>query len=195
MEWFLAALIAGLLTIFDLDRTFYVPKAASERASLWLLWYGFAAGNALLAVGVHASIRHLKPFSAWYPPLRGVIVGLSVLAILRLKLTTFSLEGHDVPFGFELFYESAKGFVYQRINDIAKRARREEALSLVQSRSVQELTILARLNADHDALLTTNARSKHKDWILQVRANSTLTDGEKRIELANYILLGKAPDS
>lgn len=191
MEWVAAGVIAGLLTIFDLDRTFYVPKKKSRALSLWGLWYGFAAANAGLAIAIETAVRNLKPFVQWYAPVRGAVVGLSVLAILRLKLTTFSFAGKEVPFGFELFYEGAKGFVYKRINAIAKEARLTETMELATSKSLPDLMVMARLNAEQDALLDANERAMDKAWILQVQADSQSTEAEKRAVLANYILSGK----
>jgi hypothetical protein len=193
LEWILAGAVAGLLTLFDLDRIFYVPKKTSSKLSLWAMWYGFALANAALAIGVTSAVRNLRPFSDWYGPLRGAVVGLSVLAILRLKLTTFSFAGKEVPFGFELFYEGAKGFVYKRINSIAKRARLDETMELAKTLTLQELTMRARLNADQDALLNASERLLDKNWILQVLNDTNSSEAEKRAQLANYILSGQRP--
>jgi len=41
LEAVVAVLTAALLTLFDLDRTFYVPRAVPRKAALRLWWWSF----------------------------------------------------------------------------------------------------------------------------------------------------------
>ena len=97
MEMTIAGLTAGALTLFDLDRTFYVPASVSGRAAFALWWWGFILGNAVLAVLLYLTLATIEPFAGMPPIVRGLVIGISYLALIRLKFTTFSFGGQDVP--------------------------------------------------------------------------------------------------
>jgi len=98
--WAIAGGTAGVLTLFDLDRVFYVPREAKQKFALYFWWWGFILANGLLAVGLYFGVKNLDTFKDWSAPLLALTVGASYLAIIHAKFTTFSLGGKDVPFGF-----------------------------------------------------------------------------------------------
>lgn len=192
MEQLFAASTAGLLTLFDLDRTFYIPQHTSEKAKLYLWWWGFIVTNALLALGLSLGLGNLGLLpdieQGW---LRGIAVGLGFLAIIRVKLTTFKVQGKEVPFGLELLYEGAKDFVYKRINRITVESRYRETVDLAAKKDLRELGMRARLRVDQDALLASDERVRIKAWLLRVIEDENATDEEKRTSLADFILSGQ----
>jgi len=129
----LSMFIAGLLTLFDLDDIFYVPKSVSgfswmdtwSRLNLFFWWWGFVAVNAILAGALYLILRkdQIKDF---HPLLAAAGTGFGYLALVRVKFTTIQ----DVPIGFELFYERAKNFAYKRINRITTHARQVELTTM-----------------------------------------------------------------
>jgi hypothetical protein len=158
-EVILTVLLAGCLTLFDLDEVFYVPERGAQKWWLRLWWWGFVLLNGVLAGGLYLVFREedgLKDMNRWG---RAVAVGLGYLALIRLKLTTI----RDVPVGLEVFYEKAKAYVYKRINRIAARARDEETLRLVQEQPLAELTNRAKLRLLNDALLSPEEKRKTKE--------------------------------
>lgn len=188
MSALLAAAIAVLLTVFDMDRTFYLPKANPQKAALYAWMGAFVAVNAALAAGTYAVIRDVAPFEDWHSALTALAAGAGYLAIIHAKITTFSWQGGEVPFGFELLYQGGKNYVYKRINRIAKRARATETQTLANDKVLAELAQQARLAITQDALLTSEEKQRHKEWLLSVLNDTSVDDMDKRLCIANYIL-------
>jgi hypothetical protein len=186
-----AGITAALLTLFDLDRTFYVPSKVPRKVALWAWWWGFIVANGLLAAALYGVIGNTDALRNWNPWLKAVTVGLSYLALVRLKLTTFTFQGKEVPGGFELFYEAAKEFVYKRINKIAKAARFDETTELSNKLSLPELAARAKLSIEQDALLPPEEKRSRKAWVLKVLTDNSSSDSDKRSVLADYILSGQ----
>jgi hypothetical protein len=182
--------IAGLLTLLDLDRTFYVPTDTTDRAKLWAWWWGFVTLNGLVAGGVFIAVRDLYPFDEINQWLLAPLVGLSYLAVLRLKFSTFAVQEREVPFGIEAFYEALKAFVYKRINRIAKAARDSEVLALSDASTLAELARRVRVGIGNDALLNAADRDAAKRWLVDVVSDVGATEDEKKDALATYLIAG-----
>lgn len=191
MEAVLAALTAALLTLFDLDRTFYIPRDVPRRAALRLWWWSFIIANGALAALFYVIVGDSTALQGVQPELRAVVVGISYLALIRAKFTTFDFQGKQVPFGFELFYEAAKGFVYKRINAIARDARIDETTILAEKTSLHDLGTRARLYVDQDALLSVDEKHAAKAWVLKVLQDTQAEDFDKRAALADFLLSGQ----
>lgn len=190
-----AGVVAGLLTVFDLDKTFYVPTAAPRKAALRAWQTTFIIVNAGLAIGLFLVLDDSEPFSGWPTYSSGIVIGLGYLALIRAKFTTFTFSGKDVPFGFELAYEGAKGFIYRRINRIAKAARYEEAEALASRLTLADLVQRARLSVDQDALMNSDDKKAAKAWLLAVLQDASSDEMGKRLLLANFILSGQLADA
>lgn len=187
----MAAVTAGLLTLFDLDKTFYIPKSTQRKLILYAWGAAFIVANAALAVVVYRTfggIDALKDIGfAW----RGFILGASYTAVVHLKFATLTLGDQEVPLGIELFYEGIKSFVYRRINKIAKDSRYSEAVELAETKSLRELGSQARLGIDQDALLSPEAKRAAKAWVLNVLQDSQSDEYERRLILSNFIRSGQ----
>jgi hypothetical protein len=190
MEMTIAGLTAGVLTLFDLDRTFYVPASASGRARLAFWWWGFILANGLLAVGLYVSLATVEPFKGMEPIVRGLVIGIGYLALIRVKFTTFNFGGQDVPFGLEALYDAARGFVYKRINQIAKVARTTETLAYAAAHTLPALISEAKLSVDNDQVMNSDAKREAKAWIVKLVQDTATPDDEKRVALATFILSG-----
>jgi hypothetical protein len=189
VEWLLASAVAGSVTVLDLDRTFYVPASAKQRRRLWAWWWAFVLLNAILAGIAFQALRGLNPFNEWNEWGSAAVVGFTYLALVRLKFSTFSFQGQDVPFGLEFFYESAKEAVFRRINGIARRARVAEAEAKATAPLI-DLALEARSTAMNDALLSDEERKRVLDWVAAVVEAENLDDNEKRIWIATYLCSG-----
>src|SRR5713101_9085313 len=121
-----AGAIAALLTLFELDRTFYIPKAVPRKIALNAWWWGFVTANGLLAGWLYTIVSDLEMVQGVNTNLRGSAVGFGYLALVRLKIVTVKLQGSDVPVGLDGTYEGAKAFFFRRINRIAREARIQE---------------------------------------------------------------------
>lgn len=191
METFVTGATAALLTLFDLDRTFYVPSKAKRRLALYCWWFSFIAINGLLAVLLYLILKDLdglRDMNVW---LRAVVVGVGYLALVRLKFATFSFQGNEVPFGLEAFYDAGKGFIFKRINAIAIEARRDETTELANSSELAKLAQDAKFNVEADTLLSPEEKRSRQIWLLKTLQDQTTTDIEKKITLANYIKSGQ----
>src|SRR6266571_7651916 len=83
--FFVAALTAGILTLLDLDRTFYIPSATPQKLLLYVWWWGFVVANGLLAAILYFELSVYEPFAGMQEPVAAFAIGLSYLAVLRLK--------------------------------------------------------------------------------------------------------------
>jgi hypothetical protein len=190
LEVLLTALLAGVLVIFDLDRTFYFPEDNPQRARLILWIIAFVLGNVVLAAVTYFIIRDISPFKDWNQAGVALIAGGAYLAIIHAKFTTFNLDGREVPFGFELFYQGSKDYTYKRINRIAKNARSVETRSLADATELDELLSRAQLDINQDRLLNEDEKLQRKEWLLRVAKDEETDEREKKLWVANYILSG-----
>jgi hypothetical protein len=190
MEAGLTFLVASALTLFDLDRTFYVPNKTDQKRRLYCWWWGFVLLNGSLAAAVYFGIRSAI-LPDWPPWGRAIIVGVAYLAVLRAKLTTFEYQGREIPFGPELLYEQAKGYAFKRINRIAKVARYEETIDLANKSTLTDLARRAKLSIDQDSLMSVEDKSASKSWLLKVLEDEAANEEDKKASLANYLTSGQ----
>lgn len=61
MEHLVTGATAALLTLFDLDRTFYVPSRAERKMALYSWWVGFIIINGVLAILLYMILGILRP--------------------------------------------------------------------------------------------------------------------------------------
>ena len=191
MDLAIAGLTAGLLTLFDLDRTFYVPAKVPSRLALWAWWWGFIVINAVASAALYTLLKDLKPLQGLNPVLKAVLLGIGYLAVIRAKFTTINLKGIDVPLGPEALYEGAKGMVYRRINRITKAARFAETGELARTASLENLAGRARLSINQDALLSAEEKNRALLWILTLLDDRRSTEEDKRLALADFLLSGQ----
>jgi len=191
METFVTGATAALLTLFDLDRTFYVPSKAKRKLALYCWWFSFIIINGLLAVLLYFMIKDvdgLREMNSW---VKAVVIGVGYLALVRLKFATFTFQGKEMPFGLEAFYDAGKGFIFKRINTIAIEARRDETTDLANSQGLDKLAQTANFNTEADTLFTPEEKRSRKIWLLKVLQDATTSEMEKKITLANYITSGQ----
>ena len=191
MEPTIAAFTASLLTLFDLDRTFYLPARMQSKVALRAWWWGFILANGLAAAALYVIFKDIEALRGLNPVLKAIVVGISYLALIRAKFTTFNVQGREVPFGLEALYEGAKGFVYKRINSIAKVARFNETTQLAASETLAALAARAKLSIEQDALLTSDDKRRAKAWLLSTLQDPNTSDEDKRAALADFILSGQ----
>jgi hypothetical protein len=194
MELLVTGATAALLTLFDLDRTFYVPSSAQRKLALYSWWVGFIVINGVLAILLYMVLGNIDALNSINVYLKAMIFGIGYLALVRLKFATFNYQGSAVPFGLEAFYEAGKGFVFRRINSIAIQARRSETSELANSKQLKELASEAKFSIEADALLSAEERSSRKKWLLKILQDATTTEDDKKITLANYINSGQMMD-
>jgi hypothetical protein len=193
-EFFVAGLVAGLLTLIELDRTFYVPEHTKGKIRLWAWWWGFIVANGLLAAAIDLAVRDSDQLRGVSWVVRGLGLGAAYLAVVRLKFATFQYPGNaEVAFGPEAAYEAAKAFVFKKINMIAMAARTAETIQLSRSNTLGELAELARGHINHDALMDETQKRDAKAWLLAVieDAKRTTSDEEHREAIADFILSGE----
>jgi hypothetical protein len=191
MESIVSGVTAALLTLFDLDRTFYIPGKVQQKAALYAWWWGFIVTNGILAAVLYDIVSDAQTLASLEPTLKAVVVGISYLALIRLKFTTFHYQGKEVPFGLEAFYEAGKGYAFKRINRIAKEARFLETTQLAQGKELPDLLAQAKLSVEQDQLLTPEEKRSRKEWLLKVAQDSSTPDAEKKAAVADYILSGQ----
>jgi hypothetical protein len=143
------------------------------------------------AAALYTIFKDIEALRGMNPTLKAIVIGVTYLALIRAKFTTFNIQGREIPFGLEALYEGAKGFVYKRINSIAKAARFSETTQLAESQTLQALSARAKLSIDQDALLTDDDKRKSKAWLLRLLQDQNTPEAEKRSALADFILSGQ----
>jgi hypothetical protein len=191
LEPAIAGLAAAALTLFDLDRTFYIPSGPSLRLQRLVWWWGFVVLNGSLAAGLYGVLADSDVLKGVNSTVRAAAIGIGYLGLVHLKFTTFSLGGKDVPFGFDALYEAARAFFYKRLNRIAKVARRDETMAKAQVTQLPALITEANLAVDQDSLMSTAEKTTAKAWIVAVAADDGASDLDRRVALANFILSGQ----
>jgi hypothetical protein len=190
-ELSIAFSVSALLTLFDLDRTFYIPSKTQRKATLYAWWRGFILVNGLLAAALYGIFGNADSLESIDPRLRAAMIGAAYLALIRLKFTTFSVQGQEVPFGFEAFYEGAKNFVYKRINRIAKAARYDETVQMANAYTLAQLISRARISINQDAIMTPDEKRAALTWLLRLMQDAGTQDDDKRAAIADFILSGQ----
>lgn len=186
--WIIAGVTAALLTYFDLDRTFYIPEKTRQKFELYAWLLGFPLANGLLAIAFYFALEDDAMLQSLSPWLRSLTIGFGYLAFVRLKISTLEVGNEEVPLGPELFYETARNFVYRRINRIAKSARYEETTALASSLSLGEIVRRARLSIDQDALLNPQEKTDAREWVSKILEDPKTNEEDKRLALADYVL-------
>ncbi len=194
MEQLVTGTTAALLTLFDLDRTFYVPAKVHQKIALYTWWFGFILINGVLAVLLYQIAGNIEALTSVNVYLKAVAFGLGYLAIVRIKFATFTFQGNQMPFGLEAFYDAGKGFVFKRINSIAIQARRDETSDLASMKQLRELATDAKFSIAADALLSAEEKASRQKWLLKILQDTATTEEDKKITLANYIKSGQMMD-
>ena len=191
METLITGATAALLTLFDLDRTFYIPAKGERKAALYCWWFGFVIVNGLLAMLLYFIVKDFDAFKEMNVWLKAVVVGITYLALIRLKFATFSFQGNEVPFGLEAFYDAGKNYVFKRINTIAVQARRIETTEMANTEPLDRLASDAKFFMEADALLTAEEKRSRQIWLLKVLQDGNISEMDKKITFANYIKSGQ----
>lgn len=199
MESIIAGATAGLITVFDLDGTFYIPH--DKVVKKWKLksWQaGFVVFNGALATFLYSILPLNEIFTEnWPEAARAFMVGVAYLALIRTKIATVGGD-KKIPLGLELFYEEARRFTYKRINEIAMTARREAVEELAGKNTLAQLTEQARIRVMSDALLDAAKKREVQKLIDKIynegsnRQNNE--DSLERSALANFLITGELPE-
>ncbi|MEU9886393.1 hypothetical protein [Sphaerisporangium sp. NPDC051011] len=190
--WFslLSAAIAGGVTLFDMDQTFVAGDTTGYRIHRSPWWWGFIVANCAIAAVVFFGLRDLRTFEDWNPWLFAASVGVSYLAIVRLKFATVSYQNSDIPVGLDTFYESGRQFVFKRINEAIKTDRARLARRLIAENDLKSLGNQVRLDVDLDALLTPEEKKTRLAWLLKVLQDPGFDEEQKKHTLAVYLASG-----
>lgn len=195
MEWqsaTVAGVLAAFLTYTDLDRVFDPTQQMKgwDRCKLTCLWWGFVIANGLLALALLYALDELGYLKETNPWLKGLIVGGGYATLIRTKLTTLPIGGKDIPFGFEMVYESIKGMIHKRINRIIRQSRAEEMEKLTQL-DTEALRTKARTLVMSDALVNDDQSKVTLQWIQEIAVGKGIQDADRRIHLATFIVTGQ----
>jgi len=175
----IAAVSAAVPTLLDLDERFQHVGSWSNRARIQLWWWGFVGLNAALAGGLYLAVETndaLKSQPIW---MRGIIVGLGFLSLMRQKFGTVS--GQAV--GIENLYDRIRRVFYRRL-ELAEQVVIAEAVTrLVANSDLARLRQRARVWA---ATLPLEQKDRWLQWIQRVETD-TVSDDEKCTVLATAI--------
>lgn|GEM_PF-1176097 len=194
LPYLTAASVAGILTLFDLDRHFLVLRSVRRLSEFNFWWWGFVLVNGILAALLYGLFAKQPPLDALNPLIGGFVIGLAYLALVRIKFTTLSKNGQDVPVGLEPLYEGAKSYFYKRINQIVRAAINEEsdAMSKDEKMTLEKLQELAENNVRNSKLRPKAEQEELRDWIASV-VKDKVPEKRKRLILISFILNDSRP--
>src|SRR4030095_8459409 len=89
MEHLVAGATAALLTLFDLDRVFYIPSRVQQKLALSAWRFGFILVIAVWAALFYQFIVKIEAFDPLNAFLKAVLFGVGYLGLVRLKFATF----------------------------------------------------------------------------------------------------------
>jgi hypothetical protein len=177
----------GLLTFFELDRAFYVPKAARKR--VWFYWSSFCAINGgLAAILLWVFWMRVDDWGWWA---RVLAFGPGFMALMRTRVVSVRREEIEIPIGLELLHRELRDFFYRRINEVCRSERFKEADQLARSHSLKDLLIQARMQIRQDALLTDEEKADRLEWLLKIQRDRSIDEREKKLIIADFILSGR----
>jgi hypothetical protein len=188
----LTAVIAGLLTYFDLDTVFDVPPTLSRSPWIRLVvaWWGFVLANAALAGFLYLILQQTAYFKETNYWVNALAVGFGYPAFVRLKFTTLPINGKATPIGTDTFYEGLKNLVHRRINRIIREWRMEKTGSLART-DIAGLRQQSKTLVISDALMSDEERKSANEWIEQIATGQGIADDDRRLLLATFILTGQ----
>lgn len=186
-----AATFAGILTLFDLDRIFYIPSSVGRKLELRCWWWGFILANALLAALLYGLVKEQAPLKDIAEGFRSSLVGLGYLALVRIKFTTFPGQGQDVVLGLEPAYEGVKRYFFKRINKIALDASVAETKEMAGRHTLDQLRKDAERYIMHNRLLTKEEQDRAKEWVKRTAEGAGVPEDQKKETLAYFILSGQ----
>jgi len=186
----IAGVVASLLTFFDMDRTFYIPKNTNSKWRLYFLFLLFVLGNGVLASLLYIGLQgEIIPSVSSSPKwVNSLLVGVGYLTIIRAKFATLYFNEQEIPLGLELLYNSAKYAINKRINEILKEARIKEIEELTQEYNLNELKRKAIISIKVDSLLSENEKEEYKKWVHETVEDATKDEGDESEYLASYFL-------
>ena len=133
-------------------------------------------------------VAHLPPY------LRGVVVGVGYLSIIRQKFMTVAPkqkgDSDGSPVGVEYVYDAVKGAVYDHINEISIKERSDALEAEIANTSLAQLITRARIRIGNDSLLPPLEKTNARAWLANVASETASTDAEKAATIATYILFG-----
>lgn len=188
--WLIAAVVASLLTFFDMDRTFYIPNNINSKTRLYSLFILFILSNGMLASLLYIALQdevipNVSSFPKW---LNSLLVGIGYLAIVRVKFATLYFNEQEIPLGLELLYNSAKYAINKRINKILKEARIKEIEELTQKHNLIQLKRKAIISINVDSLLSENEKEEYRRWVEETVQDATKYEDNESEYLASYFL-------
>ncbi|MDF5756239.1 hypothetical protein [Spongiactinospora sp. TRM90649] len=173
-----------------MDRTFIVGDVSGYRVHRSAWWWGFVLVNCATAAVVYFGLAAVPAFRDWNSWLFAAGIGVSYLALVRLKFATVSYQNTQIPVGLDTFYESGRQFVFKRINEAVKADRARLARRLIEDHDVKSLGNQIRLDINLDALLTPEEKKTRLAWLLKVLQDPGFDEEQKKTTMAVYLASG-----
>jgi hypothetical protein len=175
----IAAAAASVPTLLDLDERFQNIGTWSNRARIQIWWWGFVLLNAALAGGLYLAVESNDALKAQPTWMRGIVVGLGFLSLMRQKFGTVS--GQAV--GIENLYDRIKRVFYRRLELAEQQVIAATVTRLLQNSDLARIRQRARVWA---ATLPAEQKDRWLEWLQRVEAD-TVSDSEKCVVLATAI--------
>jgi hypothetical protein len=194
IDLIIAGLVAALLTFLEIDRKVRFPESIKKRRALNLWWWGFVAGNAVLAALLYPLAIQINWIHGTPQVIHGAFIGAGYLSIVRQKFMTAPSKQKDddgAPVGIEYVYDSVKKTVHEHINRIAIAERTAAVKAEIAKTPLEQLALDARIRIQNDVSLDSDAKKETLTWLVSVMSDVQTTDAEKSVFIATYVLFGE----
>lgn len=185
-----AGLVAGIVSAIDLERDLYIPRRRPPLSGAALA-AGFVTLHVVLAVLLVWSRVGGDFVNQLSAPLRGLVLGIGYLAVLRSKIYTLHTAKGEIDVGPEEVYDKLRGFFYSRILEAVRPARIAELAEYAVARTLEQLGLEARLRIDDDPLRDADAKMIDKKWLLDTLEDAHATPAAQKEAIANFVLTGR----
>ena len=113
MWWILTALVAVFITFIEISQDVNITHSSKRRIRVWFYIIIFLTISAFLSIFIYFLILENQLLSSLENWLKSICIGLSYLAIIRLKIFTIKVDEKDIPLGLDFLYEKIKqGLIY-----------------------------------------------------------------------------------
>ncbi len=191
----LTALLAGGTALLEICQSVNVSHASRSRLRVYLYLAVFLLVSGLLSILLYELIDDNSLFTSLEEWAKASVIGLSFLALVRIKLFSLQIGDEEIPFGLDYFHEKISIALTAHLNGLIEQDIYEQATELLH-KMPSDADLLRRARTKLAYIGRKANDDEGKSWLLnlatQLQANN-INDEEKnfiRYTLAVFILRG-----
>jgi hypothetical protein len=195
MWYLLTALLAGGAALLEICQSVNLSHASKNRIRVWLYLAVFLLVSGFLSILLYELISDNSLFTSLKEWVKASVIGLSYLALVRVKLFSLQIGNEEIPVGFEYFHEKISVALTAHLNGLIEQDVYEQARKLLDETPI-DAKLLERARSKTAYIGRKTSSDEDKLWILnlakQLKAKNTSDEDKNmiRFTLAVFILRG-----